>query len=129
MGILRWRPGLHLEIIENFLNYVNPVRPDGKLESLSGPQPRRIKVVTLTPAAAQRAREMCHATAKAYFRLKVRSGQSTTFHCDLAPDDRIEASEDYLDESQGIPVVVDIRSSLFLNGKIIDWRSAGFTIE
>ena len=130
---LRWRPGFQLEIIENFLSYVNPVRSDGTLEKFSGPQPRRIKVVTLTPAAVKQARVMCNAAAKPYLRLTIRSGHSTTFYCDFVPDHRIEASNDYLDESQGIPIVVDIRSSLFLDGKTIDWQdkpqSVGFTTK
>lgn len=42
---------------------------------------------------------------------------------DLKFDDRVSRDDDYLDEQNGIQIVVDKRSALFLEGATIDWQT------
>jgi len=42
---------------------------------------------------------------------------------DMKFDDTFERDKDYMDDVNGIKVVVDKRSSLFLMGATIDWQT------
>jgi iron-sulfur cluster assembly accessory protein len=80
-------------------------------------------VVKLTPAAIAHFREAQKEDGKPFLRVAVVSGGSTGFMYDLKFDDQINDENDYFDDMDGIKVVVDKRSALFLEGATIDWQT------
>jgi len=79
-------------------------------------------VVNLTPTAVAKFREAQKQDGKPFLRVAVVFGGTTGFMYDLTFDDRIDDENDYIDEVDGIMVIVDKRSSLFLEGATIDWQ-------
>jgi iron-sulfur cluster assembly accessory protein len=79
-------------------------------------------VVKLTPTAIAEFREAQKQDGKPFLRVGVVSGGSTGFMYDLKFDDQINIENDYLSDVDGIKVVVDKRSALFLEGATIDWQ-------
>jgi iron-sulfur cluster assembly protein len=80
-------------------------------------------VVTLTPAALARIREVQQRDGRAYMRVSVVNGGPTGYMYDMRMDDKFDPKADYLNETDSVKVVVDMRSSLFLNGATIDWQT------
>jgi iron-sulfur cluster assembly accessory protein len=93
-------------------------------------------VITLTPLAATKVREMSpgfDVTATAYLRVGVEPAESPQFRYLLDITQAADPAKDYLGHSQGIRIVVDRHSSLYLTGTTIDYRTtengAGFWFE
>jgi iron-sulfur cluster assembly protein len=89
--------------------------------AIGTPQKRRI--VNLTPIAATKLRELQQQDGKPFLRVSVISEGPTGYMYDLKFDDEANAGNDYLDEMEGISVVVDKRSALFLEDATIDWQT------
>jgi iron-sulfur cluster assembly protein len=82
------------------------------------------KVVGLTPAAVAKLRDALRRDGKPYVRVGVVSGGTTGFMYDLKLDNVLDGDNDYLDGSDGVEVIVDKRSALFLYGATVDWKTA-----
>lgn len=94
---------------------------------------RERPVVKLTDAAVSKFKEVLAAEPTKHIRLSIKNEGPTGFMYDLQIDDTIHES-DFVDQSQGITLVVDARSSIFLEGATIDWQiqpdgQAGFKFE
>lgn len=90
-------------------------------------------VVKLTNAAAAKLKEFLAAEPTKHIRLSVKSGGTTGFMYDMQIDQTINDT-DLIDRSHGFTLVVDPRSSLFLEGATLDWQTqsdgqAGFKFE
>src|SRR5262245_28756430 len=82
------------------------------------------QVVKITPAAVAELLEAQRKSGgKTYLRVALVSGGTTGFRYDLKFDDTLDRDNDYLDDRDGIKVVVDKRSALFLEGATIDWQT------
>ena len=84
---------------------------------------QRRRVISLTPAAIAKLRGSRHEDGKAYLRVAVVAGGTTGFMYDMKFDNTFDRKNDYLDDVDGIKVVVDKRSALFLEGATIDWQT------
>jgi Fe-S cluster assembly iron-binding protein IscA/alpha/beta superfamily hydrolase len=82
------------------------VAPKQQAEKQAEPKDR----VVLTPRAAARVRNLMQDHRAKYLRVSV----SDNYQYKLDLDQRMDPKEDYLVESQGVPVVVDRKSSLLL---------------
>lgn len=80
-------------------------------------------VVKFTSDAVDKIREIQKQDRKPFLRVSVISGGPTGFMYDLTFDDRINVERDYVDDADGIRIVVDKRSALFLEGCTIDWET------
>ncbi len=113
------------DVVDNFLDFVAPVEGDGTARIV--PPAERVKflrLVNLTDAAVRRARELSAQYEKPYFRVAARFSDSTGLICELKVDDHVDLKNDYIDQSQGVTVVVDLKTSMFLKEATIDWRPA-----
>ena len=81
------------------------------------------QIVKITPAAIEKLRTAQRKDGKKYLRVAVTSGGTTGFMYDLKFDDVFKHDSDYLHDMDGIKVVVDKRSALFLEGATIDWQT------
>ena len=100
---------------------VRDAPPDAATAAHPAPQDRT--VVRLTDAALAKVREFQRATGKPYLRVTVERRGSSSFSYDLQLVDQVHADQDYVDDSHGMPVVVDRESALFLKGTLIDWQA------
>jgi iron-sulfur cluster assembly accessory protein len=93
-------------------------------------------VITLTPAAATKIREILKETKaedSTYLRVSVTAGGCSGFIYGLNLDSSPPTDADLRLKSEGVAVVVDRKCSLFLQGTKIDYYSgikvAGFTFD
>jgi iron-sulfur cluster assembly accessory protein len=93
-------------------------------------------VITLTPAAATKIREILKETKaedSTYLRVSVTAGGCSGFTYGLNLDHSPPTDADLRLKSEGVAVVVDRKSALFLQGTKIDYYSgikvAGFTFD
>lgn len=84
--------------------------------------PQQKTVVTLTDAAVAMVLQFQRQDNNPYLRVAVKNGGPTGLIYDLQLDDQFSSSDDYLDESHGLKVVVDKKSALYIDGTSIDWR-------
>jgi iron-sulfur cluster assembly accessory protein len=105
-------------------------------ESLLLTQPRRQnrKVVALTDAAVAKFKTALEGHKANYIRLSVKNAEPTGFMYDLKFDETPLSDHDLVDSSHGFQLVVDARSSLFLEGATIGWEiqadgKAGFKFD
>jgi iron-sulfur cluster assembly protein len=90
-------------------------------------------VVKLTDAAVAKFKEFLAAEPTKHIRLSVKNEGSTGFMYDLQIDDSIDET-DFVDNFYGFALVVDPKSSIYLDGATIDWQTqpdgqAGFKFE
>jgi iron-sulfur cluster assembly protein len=84
---------------------------------------RRKNVITLTAAAAKKVREIQQESGGKYLRVAVRGPLADgSFKRSLDLVNEPDPAADYLGESQGIQILVDQMSELFLDGWTIDWH-------
>lgn len=86
------------------------------------PTVRERKVVNLTEAATTKFKEVLATEPTKHIRLSVKNEGPTGFMYDLKIDDSINDS-DFVDRSYGFILVVDPKSSLYLEGSTIDWQT------
>lgn len=94
---------------------------------------RERSAVKLTDAAVAKFKEFLAAEPTKHIRLSVKQEGPTGFMYDLQIDDSIDEA-DFVDTSHGFTVVVDAKSSIFLEGATIDWLTqpdgqAGFKFD
>lgn len=94
---------------------------------------RERTVVTLTDAAVAKFKEVLANEPTKFIRLAILNDGPTGFKYDLKVDDAIRDA-DFVDDSAGVTIVVDARSSVFVEGATIDWRTdpdgrSGFTFD
>jgi iron-sulfur cluster insertion protein len=97
------------------------------------PVDRERAVVNLTDSATAKFKEFLAAEPTKHIRLSVKNEGPTGFVYDLQIDDSIDDS-DFVDRSHGFTLVVDPKSSLYLDGATIDWQTqpdgqAGFKFD
>ena len=81
-------------------------------------------LISLTPEALRKAREMLSRQAQPesmYLRLGVRGGGCSGFSYVLQFDSDVDPRYDRFAEIEGVPVVVDRKSMLFLAGTTLDY--------
>jgi iron-sulfur cluster assembly protein len=84
------------------------------------------EVITLTPLAAQKVREMSQGmdvTTRAYLRVGVEPAKAPPFRYLLDITEAADPKDDLLGKSQGVRVVVDRKAALYLMGTKIDYRT------
>lgn len=82
-------------------------------------------IVTLTPAAASKVRDAQKQSGKPLLRVAVKTGGCTGFLYDLQFDDSSDPETDIKYFEKGITIVVDQRSSVYLEGAVVDWQIDG----
>jgi hypothetical protein len=83
------------------------------------PSAERKKLVLLTSVTIENVRQSLLLSGFPYLRLEVkRQGQAFWYH--VAPDHQLDLERDYLDYSQGVPIVMDRQSAAFLQGATLD---------
>ncbi len=97
------------------------------------PTLRERSIVKLTDSAESKFKEFLAAEPTKHIRLSVKSEGPTGFMYDLQIDDSIDDS-DFVDKSHGFTLVVDPKSSIYLDGATIDWQAqpdgqAGFKFD
>jgi iron-sulfur cluster assembly protein len=88
----------------------------------------RSEIITLTPLAAQKVREMSQGrdvTTTAYLRVGVEPATAPQFRYLLDITEAADPKNDLLGNSQGVRIVVDRKASLYLVGTKIDYRKRG----
>ena len=80
-------------------------------------------VVALTSAAASKVRAAQQQSGKPLLRVAVKSGGSTGFMYDLQFADNSDPETDIRYTHNGITIVIDRKSSLYLDGTVIDWET------
>jgi iron-sulfur cluster assembly accessory protein len=113
-----------------------PSTPDNRTSN-SAPdetsEGRQHAVVQLTDAAVAKFKEFLAAEPTKHIRLSVKQEGPTGYMYDLQLDDSIDEA-DFVDNSHGFTIVVDPKSSIFLEGATIDWLTqpdgqAGFKFD
>jgi iron-sulfur cluster insertion protein len=99
----------------------------------TSPAVRKRAVVKLTDSAIAKFKEFLGAEPTKHIRLSVKNEGPTGFMYDLKSDDSINDS-DFVDRSHGFLLVVDPKSSIYLDGATIDWHTqadgqAGFKFD
>jgi iron-sulfur cluster assembly accessory protein len=94
---------------------------------------RERSIVKLTDSAESQFKEFLAAEPTKHIRLSVKNEGPTGFIYDLQIDDSINDS-DFVDKSHGFMLVVDPKSSIYLDGATIDWQTqsdgqAGFKFD
>lgn len=82
------------------------------------------RIIKLTPAAVEKLREAQASGGKNYVRVGVEGGGCSGFVYNMKLEDTIDKEADWLVVDDGVQVVVDKRSALFLTGSTIDWQTA-----
>jgi iron-sulfur cluster assembly protein len=84
--------------------------------------------VSVTPPAAKRIREIMVAQKleHAFLRMAVKGGGCSGMTYDLQFDTELQKHDKQF-EVDGIKVVVDMKSYLYLNGATLDWVNQGIT--
>ena len=83
--------------------------------------------ITLTEKAAQEVQRSCESgqfEPEAFLRIRVTGGGCSGLSYSLAFDDQFDEVQDSRFESHGVTVVVDKKSSLFLDGTQVDWHES-----
>lgn len=85
-----------------------------------------VSPVTLTPAAADKVRELIEAEGDPTLalRLAVRPGGCSGFSYDMYFDSEIEGT-DFVTETDGVRLAVDAESTSMLSGATIDFKNQG----
>jgi iron-sulfur cluster assembly protein len=91
--------------------------------SRSFEQFQRKDIVSLTPAAADMIRQVQKQEGYDFVRAGVKQDGPTGFLYDLGFSVEPDADKDFLSESQGIRIVVDKRSAIYLDGATIDFTT------
>lgn len=110
-----------------------------KFRDVGRREPERRQVIMVTPAAVARIRSTAAGTGAWYVRARVEvfrdAGEMPTgFKNRVEVVTDIYPEFDLIDDSQGVPVVVDRRSAEFLGGNTLDWvegedSRSGFRLE
>lgn len=91
-------------------------------------------MITLTESAAGEVRRLMAETGQAsgVLRVGIKSGGCSGFSYELGIDDNVEDGDQRF-ESQGVPVVVDMKSYFYVKGLVIDFEKkllgGGFRFE
>ena len=96
--------------------------------------------VTLTEKAAAEVKKIVaeqlagpDAPPQVYLRMSVKGGGCSGFQYSLGFDEKTDTAKDHVSNQHGIPVAVDKKSYLFLDGTTIDFyeglEKRGFTFE
>jgi iron-sulfur cluster assembly accessory protein len=94
------------------------------VQDIPASTPHKLKeVVKFTPQALAKLREVQSKDGKPYLRVLVKSGGSTGYMYDMKMDDQYDPKSDFLNEQESIKIIVDMRSSLYLDGTTIDWQT------
>ena len=92
--------------------------------------------IKLTEAAASEAKTYIEENGEGagkYLRVSVKGGGCSGFQYDLTISDEYDKQTDTLSHQHGVDVIVDKKSSLYLDGTVLDYYSdisrRGFTFE
>lgn len=92
-----------------------------------------IQITEEAAAQVKRFKEEQQFSDDAFLRIGVTSGGCSGLSYSLAFDDNFDGSKDTRYDQHGVSVVVDKKSSIFLDGTKVDWHSSldrqGFTFE
>lgn len=93
-------------------------------ELLAPPRPRRARpqVVRLTPAAAERVREVMARTEKPFLRVGVKNGGCAGMEYVMDYADAASPLDEVV-EDQGVKILIDAKAVLFLIGSEIDYET------
>lgn len=81
--------------------------------------------ISISPKAAEHVKKQFikRGTLNSYLRLGVKGGGCSGYKYILKFEDQLpENSKDLIFESEGINLVVDIKSIIYLNGVVLDWE-------
>jgi Fe-S cluster assembly iron-binding protein IscA len=110
------------DVITNFFDYAAPVGDDG----IARPVPRdqrvmHVQVFKMTPAAAERARELCAQAGTRY--LRAWGGHvGPELRCSIRPEGRFDIQKDIVQGFDGFWVLLDVPSMAGLRGATIEWE-------
>lgn len=79
-------------------------------------------VVKLTPDAAAKVRDFQKQANKRFLRVSVKGGGTTGYTYDMGMENT-QTDDDFVGESNGIEILIDKRSSIYLDGATIDWQT------
>ena len=84
--------------------------------------------VSMTPGAVSRVKELMTAQKleNTFLRMGVRGGGCSGMTYDLQFDNELRKHDKQF-EVEGVKVVVDVKSYLYLNGSTLDWVTQGLT--
>tara|TARA_R110002020_G_scaffold55309_2_gene153568 strand:+ start:488 stop:811 length:324 start_codon:yes stop_codon:yes gene_type:complete len=89
--------------------------------------------IKLTEAAALEAKKYLESTEETYLRVGVKGGGCSGFSYSLQGTNEYNEEQDNLINKQGVNILVDKKSALYLDGTIIDYYNdiakQGFTFE
>lgn len=90
-------------------------------------------IITITDAALNEMRKFADEDNMEYFRLTVSPGGCSGFKYDFSITDRFEEDDSILEQSNGVKLIVDPFSTMYLNGTTINFertmQSSGFTFK
>jgi iron-sulfur cluster assembly protein len=80
--------------------------------------------ISVSPKAAEQVKNQLtkRGTPEAYLRLGIKGGGCSGFSYVIQFEDAPPREKDFLFEMEGIRVLVDKKSILYLNGSILDWE-------
>ena len=119
-----------LQIVDPTVSKAGRTASDAKTPATEGAS----KVVSVTAAASDKMKSFLNGDQKSYIRLSVKNDGPTGFMYDLKIDDAKPTDSDIVDDSKGFALIMDTKSSLYLDGATIDWEtrpdgSAGFKFD
>ena len=79
--------------------------------------------IKLTETAAAEAKKFLEDAEEKYLRVGVKGGGCSGFEYSLTVDDEYDSQKDTLSSQHGVDVVVDKKSSLYLEGTTLDYYS------
>jgi len=82
--------------------------------------------ISLTPVAAEKVKDQLskRGTPEAYLRLGIKGGGCSGFSYVLQFEDAPPRAKDILFDVEGVHVIVDNKSILYLNGTTLDWKKS-----
>jgi iron-sulfur cluster assembly protein len=80
--------------------------------------------ISVSPKAAEQVKNQLikRGTPEAYLRLGIKGGGCSGFSYVIQFEDSPPKEKDFLFEMEGVKVLVDKKSILYLNGSILDWE-------
>jgi Fe-S cluster assembly iron-binding protein IscA len=98
-------------------------------------EPERRSIIAVAPAAAAEVRRAAAHLSAWVVRIQIvvtafDGIRPTTFQERVEIDTRVDPETDYLDDTHGVPVVVDRRTAQYMAGAILDWEPRiGFALR
>lgn len=97
--------------------------PPGPQQSQSKATTKQVVEFTRTALVKLRAIQQEFSIQRGYLRVAVVPASTGGFVYDMKFETQLDPTNDYLCDSDGVQVLVDKRSSMFLEGATIDWQT------